>query len=441
MKSIPSLVPSGSSTDGLTRSRVVAASPVYYGWVILIAGMLGTALTLPGQTIGVSAFLDNIIADLGISRATVSLMYTVGTLGGSFLLPFIGRFLDRRGPRLAATIIATVFALACVLMGSVQNIIMLAVGFVLIRGFGQGALSLASFHIINLWFVRKRGFAVGVAGLGFALTSAIFPRFVLEPLITNFGWRSAYMLLGLGIAVIMIPVAALLFRTHPEAYGLVPDGHLQASSSQPKTFERHYTLREARKTSVFWLFLAAGFTVACLGTGLIFHHYDIAASSGLSRLDAAIIFGYLGLVSGFANFSTGMLLDRIPPRFVLALPLLLLGANLLLAPRVNSSTLIAVYGMSFGISQGMFGAINGSVFAHYFGRRHIGEIKGFVTTVMVAGTALGPLIFALGRDAFGSYGPILAISATVPFALAFTAPWLRPPSNESLPADAEPAHA
>jgi sugar phosphate permease len=418
----------------------MAASPVYYGWVILIAGTLGVALTLPGQTIGVSAFLDNIIADLGISRSTVALMYTLGTLGGSFLLPFIGRFLDRRGPRLAATIIATVFALACVLLGSVQNVIMLVVGFVLIRGFGQGALTLVSFHIINLWFVRKRGFAVGVAGLGFALTSAIFPRFVLEPLITNFGWRSAYMLLGLGIAVIMIPIAALLFRTHPEAYGLVPDGNAHTETNKTNIQEINYSLRDARRTSIFWLFLAAGFTVACLGTGLIFHHYDIVASSGLSRLDAAIIFGYLGLVSGVANFSTGVLLDRIPPRFVLALPLVLLGINLLLAPRVASSVLIAVYGVSFGVSQGMFGAINGSVFAHYFGRRHIGEIKGFVTTVMVAGTALGPLIFALGRDAFGSYGPILAISAIVPFALAFTAPWLRPPTSEVDLADAQPAH-
>jgi sugar phosphate permease len=151
------------------------------------------------------------------------------------------------------------------------------------------------------------------------------------------------------------------------------------------------------------------------------------AAAGLGRLEAAVIFGYLGLVSGVSHLSTGMLLDRLPPRIVLALPLLLLGGNLFLAPRVAGSLLMAVYGVSFGLSQGMYGAISASVYAHYFGRQHLGEIKGFVTTITVAGTALGPLIFAFGKDLLGSYAPVLALTALLPFGLALLAPWLRPP--------------
>lgn len=408
-------------------SRVIAASPVYYGWIVLVAGTLGLAMTIPGQTIGVSAFLDSIIAELGVSRSAVSLMYTFGTLGGSFLLPFIGRFVDRRGPRLAVIAIASIFALACVWMGGVRNWWMLVIGFVLIRGFGQGALSLVSLHVVNLWFVRKRGLAVGVAGLGFAVTTALFPRFVLEPLLINFGWRTAYALLGGLVAVTILPLGALLFRSHPEDYGLEPDGHKARNARHPETRETHYTLKQAQRTGAFWLFLAASFAVSCLGTGLIFHHYDIMLAAGLARLDAAVIFGYLGLVSGGSHLLTGVLLDRLPPRIVLALPLLFLAGNLLLAPRVTSGLLMAVYGVSFGLSQGMYGAINATVFAQYFGRRHLGEIKGFVTTITVGGTALGPLLFAFGKDLFGHYAPILALSALFPLALALLAPWLRPP--------------
>jgi MFS family permease len=76
----------------------------------------------------------------------------------------------------------------------------------------------------------------------------------------------------------------------------------------------------------------------------------------------------------------------------------------------------------------MYGAINATVFAHYFGRRHLGEIKGFVTTITVAGTALGPLIFSFGKDLFGNYAPILALTALFPLVLALLAPWLRPPN-------------
>ena len=106
--------------------------------ILAVAG-LGMIMTTPGQTVGVSVFLDRIIVDLGVSRTLVSSLYLIGTLTGSVALPWVGRFIDRRGPRLAVVLIAASFALACVFMGQVRNVAMLAIGFVLIRGLGQGS--------------------------------------------------------------------------------------------------------------------------------------------------------------------------------------------------------------------------------------------------------------------------------------------------------------
>lgn len=78
----------------------------YYGWTLLGAAIVGMMMTAPGQTLGVSVFLDRIIEDLRVSRSTVSLMYTIGTLTGALTLPFIGRFIDRRGPRVGVIVIA-----------------------------------------------------------------------------------------------------------------------------------------------------------------------------------------------------------------------------------------------------------------------------------------------------------------------------------------------
>ncbi|MBE9107916.1 hypothetical protein IQ273_00570 [Nodosilinea sp. LEGE 07298] len=97
----------------IQHSRLIAASPIYYGWVVLAAGTLGQLMTTPGQTIGVSVFLDPIMADLGLSRSLVSLLYLLGTLSGSLILPFVGRFIDQQGPRVAVGAIAALFALAC----------------------------------------------------------------------------------------------------------------------------------------------------------------------------------------------------------------------------------------------------------------------------------------------------------------------------------------
>lgn len=405
----------------LKPSRVIAGSPFYYGWVILLAGTFGVIMTTPGQTIGVSVFLDRIIEDLELSRSAVSLMYTLGTLAGSFALPFVGLFIDRQGPRIAVTLIAALFAMACVWMGFVTGLVTLFVGFTLIRGLGQGALGLVSIHVINIWFVRRRGLAVGLAGVGMATATAFFP-FLIEVLINRFEWRQAYMLLGGLVAVTILPVGACLFRGHPERFGLLPDSRAEPAET---VIELNYSLQQARRTLTFWLYAGSGFLVSALGTGLVFHHYSIMAESGLDRVAAGTMFVSFGFIMAGANLGMGFLVDRVAPRYPLSVTLVFLVAALLVAPHVSSVPMVLAYGSVLGIMQGMSGALQASVYAYYFGRESIGAIKGFTSTLTIPGSALGPFLFATGFDAFGNYAPILAMSTVLPLLVAVTAPFLK----------------
>src|SRR4051794_25456991 len=124
--------------------------PIHYGWIILGAGTFGSFMTLPGQTAGVSVFVDPITADLNISRTSVSVAYATATLAGILPAPLLGRWIDARGPRIAGAVIATVLAFACLTMAFVQSFSMLFIGFALLRGAAVGGLSLASQHVINL---------------------------------------------------------------------------------------------------------------------------------------------------------------------------------------------------------------------------------------------------------------------------------------------------
>jgi MFS transporter, OFA family, oxalate/formate antiporter len=408
------------------RSRFVDRSPVPYAWVVLATAIVTTLATVPGQTVGVSVFLDPILTDLEVSRSTVSALYTVGTLIGSFALPFVGRFIDARGPRLSAGLIAGSFALACLFMTGVQGLATLAIGFVLIRGLGQGSLSLVSLHAVNLWFVRRRGLAVGLAGLGMAIATAFAPG-VLEALIERVGWRAGYAWMAGMVAVVALPLGVAFFRDRPERYGQAPDGHRAGRPTEAPIRETELTLAQARRTAAFWLVTAGDVAVAALSTGLVFHHFDIVAQSGVSRAAAAAVFVPLGLVTAAANVGSGALLDRVAPRFVLAAMLAFQAAALVLGGVVPAS-MLWVYGAAIGMTQGMKGSISGAMYAAYFGRAHIGAIKGFATTLSVAGTAVGPLLFALGRDLTDGYLPVLLASAAVPALLAAASLRLRPPS-------------
>lgn len=396
--SLPSETSASSST--LEKSRVIDRIPFYYGWIIVLAATLGKAMTIPGQTAGISLFIDGFIEDLGLARSSVSMAYTVATVIGAISLTYVGRWIDRFGPRRSVVAIAAAFALACFFMGYVGGLITLFLGFTLLRALGQGSLSLASIHVVNLWFVRRRGTAVGIMGAGLAVAMSFFPV-LIEDLISRFGWRVTYMLLGGGLLVFMVPLGALFFRGAPERFGLTPDGNNESKENTVK--ENSHSLAEARETVIFWILSASDMFIGAIGTGIVFHHFSIMAANGLSRELAAAMFIPYGIVTAVSNLGTGVLVDRVSPRLLVAGMLFLFSGTLLVGPFVSGLVLVWVYGTMFGLVQGMQNAVKGSAYAHYFGRAHIGAIKGFSQTLAVGGTAVGPLVFALGQEFLGSY--------------------------------------
>ena len=157
-------------TPALT-SRLINRVPFFYGWVVLGSGTLVAALTIPGQTVGVSVFLDSIIADLDINRSTVSVLYTVGTATGALSLTFVGRFLDRVGPRLGGAIIGTGFALACVFLGTSDPSRCWRWRLCCCEAWDRDRLDCRPYTPSTCGFVRRRGMAVGLSESGLRLPS------------------------------------------------------------------------------------------------------------------------------------------------------------------------------------------------------------------------------------------------------------------------------
>lgn len=416
----------------LLSSRMVRRSPIFYGWIIIAAATVGVIMTSPGQTYGVSIFIEHFIADLGISRSLVSTLYAVGTLGGSFALPFIGRQIDRRGPRTMVLFIAVAFGLACIYMGWIASALMLAFGFIAIRMLGQGALSLVSQYTINQWWIRQRGQAMGLSGLVMSLVGiGLFPS-LIQWLIDGYGWRVAYPVLGLLVIAVMVPVGFLFYRSQPERYGLAPDGDLpptpgHAGVAAPA--EENWTVGEAIRTTAFWILAASLASVSMLGTGLFFHAVSIFADNGLSAEVAATAFVPVALTTAVVTLVGGFLVDRVRLRYLLITTLVLQAVSLVLAHSMTGIALAFAYGMVLGATTGLMRSVSTVVWAAYFGRKHLGAITGVTTTIGVAASALGPLPFGVARDLLGSYDLVLNISAGLPLLLAIAAFFINRPQK------------
>jgi MFS family permease len=310
------------------------------------AGTFGSFMTLPGQTAGVSVFFDPITADLGISRTSASIAYAVGTLAGILPAPVIGRWIDRRGPRLTATLIAGGLALACAFMATVQSAMMLLVGFALLRGAAIGGLSLVSQQVVNLWFVRRRGIAAAAASLGLAAGAMIFPK-LIDGLISLYGWRGAYLALAGLVALTILPVAAALFRDRPEKFGLSTDAGLPPAAEDQRE-EPSFTREQALRTGVFWLLCAAGFLTNAIGTALLLNHFSIMQTAGISHSDALLLLSLLAGVQAVATLGTGFLVDRYEPRRLVPLAMLMLALASALPAFGSGIAISALYGLSLG---------------------------------------------------------------------------------------------
>jgi len=434
----------------LLYSRMVSKSPVFYGWVILVVATLASVMTTPGQTFGVSVFIEHFIKDLGLSRSWVSTLYAAGTVLGGFSLYFVGRLFDRYGPRVMMVITAFLLGLTCVYMSFVSGWVMLLIGFTLLRMLAQGSMSLVSTTTINLWWVQWRGLILGLSGVVISLFGMGAGPNLLAWMIERFGWRTSYVLMGLVLIGLMAPLGYLFFRGQPERYGLLPDGRKSSRKSElkPELFgengeeikpaaeegtmvrrlekllghkevsEENWTLSEAMRTSVFWVFLLGLASIAMLGTGLTFHIVSIFADNGLSAQLAAAAYVPVAFAMAIANLVSGILMERIRLRVLMALALLCQAAALWLVPYLGVVALMTLFGLVTGASFGLMRTVSTVAWARYYGRQFLGSIAGFASTVSVFSSALGPVSMGVARDQLGSYNTTLMAMSILPLVLA-----------------------
>ncbi len=383
---------------------------------MLTIAVIAAVMTGPGQTIGVSVFIDHLVTALDTSRSLVSSTYLIGTLTGAAAMPFVGRFIDRRGVRVSQTLVGLAFAAALVVMAGVSSLPWLILGFAGIRMFGQGSLSMVSSVTVALWFERRRGVAMGILATVAGALMTLVPV-GLNQVIEGYGWRIAWLVAAAAVALVVVPLGWFGLIDRPATVGQLPDGDIPsvAVGSEPTPIAAgSYTRLEAVRTSQFWILVVIGVTSGALITGLNFHQIDLLGEAGLSSGEAAIMFLPQILGSSVAALGVGYVLDRIGTRYVPAFSMLLLIAVHVIAAGLSGPVTILLYAVGLGSVGGTVRAALSTMVPGYFGTGHIGAIQGLVTVANVAGSAVGPVVLAVTQSATGGYRSANLILAVIP---------------------------
>ena len=388
----------------------------------------------PGQTYSVSVFVDPIINDTSWSRTLVSGLYTAGSLTAAAVMVLVGRMLDRHGARVLMIAVGVLFGFAALWMSQVDSPLELYAGFAAIRTLGQGALSLIGTTLVALWFVRMRGRAMALSSLGAVASRAAFPP-LIHFFISRWGWQGAWV--ALAVVIWSVTPLALLARRNPEAIGLRPDGARaeptgsEATPSARATQEANFSLSEAMRTPSFWLLLLASSSHSLISTALIFHMVSVITSKGLDAGLAATVLSVMAPMSLVGTFAAGYLADKLPNRFLLAASQGILTLNMLWIFALSEPWQALVYGGMLGLGGGFSMTTNAVIWPNYYGRRHLGSIRGVVSTCMVGFAALGPLPFGLLFDLTDSYATAILVFLAMPTACATAALLARPPQKQA----------
>lgn len=394
--------------------------------MVAAAAMVGS---LPGRTQGLGLVTEPLLADLGIDRVSYAALNFWATLVGSAGALGIGYAVDRAGSRVVLTgVLASLGVVVC-LMSMAASFAALAIWITLTRALGQSALSVVSLAIVGHWFVRRIDTAMAVYSVAISVGfMAAFP--LVGWAVQGWGWRTAWLGVGLAIAVGLAPLAALVVRRSPEAAGLAPDGEDGFSvggrptarpGSAPVDALGGYTWTAALAMPSFWVFAIGTALYGLVASGIGLFNESILAERGFGPDVYYQTLAVTAMTALAGNFLGGWLSLRVPLGRLMAASQATLAAGVFALPFVSTLAQVMAWAAAMGLGGGLVMVLFFSVWGRLFGRMHLGRIQGAAQALTVVASAVGPLLLAWGVAWSGSYAATFQALAAVIAAAAVAA--------------------
>ena len=343
--------------------------------------------------------------EFSLSRFLATLPIPLFMIMSSLFMPFIGRFLDKGAIRSILMTGALVYGLSLISLYFAFSYISFMLIFTLPMALGvtmMGNISVSK--LISLWFRKYTGRALGIASVGVSFAGFVFPNltsFLLGDL--GLTWREAYLLFGVLIILINIPVVYLFIVNKPSDINQMPDGG-EITDNAEDTSGIDWTIPELLKDKNFWILSLVFAIQFCSMMGILSHLTFFSEGAGWSLSWGAFIFSMYAWPAMFSKVFFGWLVEnKMDARVAVSVAILIQAIATLLMIFVESPEQMVVLVMIFGFGGGSALPLSNILFNQAYTNKSFGKARGaaqpFISIFQISGTLVAARMF----DVFGNY--------------------------------------
>jgi MFS family permease len=392
---------------------------LYYGFYI-IAACFFILFMCWGMVINTfPIFLKPIAEDMGWGRGALAMALLMGALGTAVAAPIAGLIIDRIGARAVMATGAAVIGLGLLAGSIVTHLWQLYLAFAFIGCGLMAATVIPCSLVISNWFVSRRGMAMSGAFVGTSVGGMVMSP-IANWIILNWGWRTAFVLSGIEILVLVVPVVLFTIRTRPSEMGLEPYQSLQLGVDTPSD-DWGVTPREAFSVPVFWqiaaIMLVIGLVTRGLGNHCVAYLTDLEHSPTRAAFAWSAVMGVMIL----GKLSFGPIADRWGPRIAMAIACGLLSISIVVLTFAKPYWVVLTFAAIYGFACGAPLVINALLTGNYLGMRHFGAVYGVLNLMATVGGAIGPVGAGIFFDTQKTYLPVFYLFIGLMVAVAVVA--------------------
>jgi MFS family permease len=420
---------SGNSPENNPWAMPVNPSRHHHGYSVTAAGFAIWFIGWGTFTPGFGVFLKPLLAEFGWTRAEASLAYSLSLLVMAVAGIGMGWLTDRLGPRIVTMVFGAFAGISYLLMPRVTTLLQFQLNWALLGGIGASTFTVPVMATLSRWYVKKRGFMIGIVQAGMGVGGVLFPPFT-GWLILTYGWRSAYTVLGL-ITLTGIVVSGFFLRRDPAEAGQLPDGMLTTAGRVAEQAHLNpqgpgLSFGEALRTRQFWiiagLFCTFGFCRSAFTIHIAAHVQDL----GFGLADGANILAVIVGASMFGRIGMGRVADMIGNRLTFILSFGATTVSLMVGSVAGSLWSLVLFALIFGLAWGNQAVLRFALTSEVFGLASLGVMMGVFGLSESLAATFGSYFAGYVFDVAGSYRPVfwtgIGVSLTGTILAVFLAP-------------------